>query len=380
VTRVTIAEYGAKRAKIRVFTEGELARVQWRIRGRLKTESFPNTAAGRATAKAFAKGVADARIKPNAKERITLRELWNRFAEAEFLHLRDKTKKLYTEYFARWLAMWTADFIVEETTLAMMHEFRTALTKLGLQNSTIRQTIQTVKMVYAWGEANDLIDRNRLHLYRFKVSRDEKRESPAEYTADERAKILGGLDPTSATQWRPWVALQICANQGVRQNAVLHLKWDDVDFTAGIITWRSQWDKMGREWTQPIRAGTSAALEIALQWRGAMDYEGPWVLPAGSSKNSGNVYTIQSLWAALKAVEARSGVARLKQRGGHALRRQLAGDVNAATGDPALALLSIGDTDLRQANSYLKKRDSRVKAAFDRLDADVKAPDQEPKE
>jgi hypothetical protein len=88
VTRVTIAEYGAKRAKIRVFTEGELARVQWRIRGRLKTESFPNTPAGRATAKAYAKGVADARIRPNAKERIAVRELWRRFAEAEFLHLR----------------------------------------------------------------------------------------------------------------------------------------------------------------------------------------------------------------------------------------------------------------------------------------------------
>lgn len=380
MTRVTIAEYGAKRAKIRVFTEGELVRVTFRVRGKLKTESYPNTPAGRATAKAYAKGVADARIRPNVKERITVRELWNRFAEAEFLHLRQKTKKLYTEYFARWLAMWTPDFIVEDTTLAMMHEFRAALTKLKLQNSTIRQTIQTVKMVFAWGEANELIDRNRLHLYRFKVSRDERTEAPAEYSADEAAKILGALDPTSATQWRPWVALTICANQGTRQNAVLHLQWPDVNEEIGVMTWRPEWDKMGHDWTQPMRDATREALRVAREWRAKMEYEGPWIIPAGSSKNANDVYTIQSLWAALKGAERRSGVEVKKGRGGHGLRRKVVGDVNDEMGDPALALLSIGDTDLRQANSYLKKRDARVKGAFDRLDANAKTTDQEPKQ
>jgi integrase len=372
VTRVTIAEYGAKRAKIRVFTEGELARVQWRVRGRLRTESYPNTPAGRASAKAFAKGVAEARIRPNAKERITVRELWNRFAEAEFPHFRARTKILYKEYFAKWIAIWGSDFIVEDTTLAMMHEFRAALTKLGLATNTISRTIRTVKMVYAWGEANELIDRNRLHLYRFKVSRDERPEAPAEYSADETAKILAALDPASATQWRPWVALTICANQGTRQSAVLHLQWADVDEAIGVITWQPQWDKMGHDWTQPIRDATREALRVAREWRAKNEYEGPWIIPAGSSKNANEVYTIQSLWSALKGAERRSGVEVKKGRGGHGLRRKVVGDVNAETGDPALALLTIGDTDLRQANTYLKKRDVRVKDAFERLDKNAK--------
>lgn len=392
MTRVTIAEYGAKRAKIRVFTEGDLTRVQWRVRGKLRTESYPNTPAGRATAKAFAKGVADARIRPNAKERITVRELWTRFAEAEFPHFRARTKILYKEYFAKWGAIWTGDFIVEETTLAMMHEFRAALTKLGLATNTISRTIRTVKMVYAWAEANELLDRNRLHLYRFKVSRDERPAPPSEFSGDETEKVLAALDPNSATQWRPWVALTICANQGTRQNAVLHLQWPDVDEELGTLHWQPQWDKMGHDWTQPMRDATREALRVAREWREKAGYEGPWVIPAGSSKNRNEVYTIQSLWAALRSAQVRSGVELKKGRGGHGFRRKVAGDVNAATGDPALALLTIGDTDLRQANSYVQKRDVRVKGAFDTLDQNAKTaaeaasktldktPDQEPKQ
>lgn len=369
--RRTIKEYGAKRAKVRVFIEGELVRVQWRVSGRLLTKSYPLSVKNRATAKAFAKGVADARELPRGKVVITIRELWERFAESEFPHLRAKTKKLYREYFARWEAMWTGHFVVEKTTLVMMQQFRAALTRLGLKTSTIRQTIRTVRMVYAWGEENELIEVNRIHRYKFKVSRDEPTQSPAEYSAAETEKFLAALDEHSATQWRPKVALLICANQGVRQNAVLHLQWADVDEEAGTITWRSKWDKMGNEWTQPIRLATREALAIARAWRKESGYEGPWVIPSGSSKNKNEVYTIQSLWQALKSAERRSGVAVVPLRAGHGLRRKVMGDVNAATGDAALALQSIGDTDIRQANRYLKKRDDRVLAAFTKLDEEA---------
>lgn len=371
MTRVTIAEYGAKRKKIRVFTEGELVRVTFRVRGKLKTQSWPNTAKGKAEAKAYAKGVDEARIPTTKPANLTIGGLWEKYIAAND-HLRPKSVKLYTEYYSRWIAMWGDDFLVEDTTLDMVNQFRIALKKQGLMTSTIRQTIRTVKMVYTWGELNELLDRNKIHLYKFKVSRDEKKESPAEYSGDETAKFMAALDPKSATQWRAWVALTICGNQGVRQNAALHLKWDDVDEELGVMTWASEWDKMGREWTQPIRAATREALRVAREWRDKNKYTGPWVLPAGSTKNVGDVYTIQSLWAALKGAETRSGVTRLKRRGGHGLRRRVAGDVNAATGDPALALLAIGDTDLRQANTYLKKRDERVKGAFDQLDNPVK--------
>ena len=47
--------------------------------------------------------------------------------------------------------------------------------------------------------------------------------------------------------------------------------------------------------------------------------------------------------------------------------RLLAGDINELTGDPALAMMAIGD-DIKQASRYIQKRDDRVREAFDQLD------------
>jgi len=146
----------------------------------------------------------------------------------------------------------------------------------------------------------------------------------------------------------------------------------DVDEELGTLHWQPQWDKMGHDWRQPMRDATREALRVAREWREKNEYDGPWIIPAGSSKNANSVYTIQSLWAALRSAQVRAGVELKPGRGGHGFRRTFAGDVNAETGDPALALLAIGDTDLRQANTYVQKRDERVKNAFDRLDSNAK--------
>jgi hypothetical protein len=79
MTRVTIAEFGAKRAKVRVFTEGDLVRVSFYVAGKPKHQSWANTPAGRAEAKAYAKGVAEHRLKPVVKAPLTVRELWTKY-------------------------------------------------------------------------------------------------------------------------------------------------------------------------------------------------------------------------------------------------------------------------------------------------------------
>lgn len=358
----TIAVYGASRARIRVYVEGDLVRVRYRNPGR-KTKSWPNTPDNRAIAKAWAKGVAETRENPSPAEPLTLRALWERYSEAEFPNLRAKSQKLYKEYFARWETMWGKDFIVANTTLPMVTEFRTALTKQGKAISTIRHSIETVKMVYTWGAMQKLIPVSDIALYKFKIGKDARKAPPPEYTDDEYEKLIAQLDANSATESRAWVALTICRQQGVRQTSVLHLKWSDVDFDTATITWRAEWDKMGKEWTQPMRSETARALTIAALPRTKSDY----VLPSGSSKNKGSCYTIGALYLALRGAEARAGVKHLAGRGGHGLRRLLAGDVNEATGDPALAMMAIND-DVRQAGRYIQKRDNRVREAFEQLD------------
>lgn len=373
MTTKEIATYGASRQKVRVYLEGDLIRVRWRVNGRRMTRSYPNSQANKANAKAFAKGLADERSRPRESVRLTIRSLWDKYAESEFPHLRERSKKLYREYYREWEIMWGADFPVESSTLEMMRQFRRELqVNRKLESSTVRETIRKVQMVYRWGQRNELIEVNKIALYQFKQAKADRKESPAEYRGDEFTKILAQLDPESGFQWRAFVALAICGAQGVRQNAVLHLRWADVPEaleSGGYIHWRAEWDKLGRDWKQPIRALTILALQVARAHNlTRKDGPSPWVIPSAKKGRKGDVYTIQSLWSALKSAEARAGITHLEGRGGHGLRRMMAGDVAALTGDPMLAMNAIGDTDIRMAMRYVKKRDDRMAGVFHDLD------------
>lgn len=376
-----IAAYGASRQKVRVYEEGDLIRVRWRVNGRRMTKSYPKSAENKANAKAFAKGLADERSRPREAVKLTIRGLWEKYIESESPHLRDRSIALYREYYREWEIMWGATFPVENTTLEMMRQFRHELqANRKLKPSTVRETIRKVQMVYRWGQRNELIEVNKIALYQFKLAKSDRHESPPEYRGDEFARILAQLDPKSGFQWRAYVALAICGAQGVRQNAVLHLTWDDVPaFGGGYIHWRAQWDKLGRDWKQPVRLLTMQALAVAREWREKNNYRGRWILPSAKVGRAGEVYTIQSLWAALKSAEARAGIKHLEGRGGHGLRRMLAGDVAAMTGDPLAAMNAIGDTDVRMASHYLKKRDERMDSIFAGLDARTSSEAAEPK-
>jgi integrase len=362
----TIAVEGASRERIRVYQEGDLIRVRWREAGKRMTRSWPMSAENKATAKAFAKGIALGREAHVEKQSLTLRELWVRYIEAEFPHLRPNSQRLYREHWAKWEATWGRGFPAENTTIEMLIQFRTAMTKQGKAITTMREIISSVKRVYKWAAMLKAIPTNEIALYEFKVAKDAKKAPPAEYRTDEFQKILAKLDPDSASQWRAFVALSICGFQGARQQAVLHLRWEDIDFAAGVITWRAKWDKMGREWSQPLREATRKALAPAVLKR----KDSLWVLPSGSSKNTSETYSIQSLWAALRAAEIRAGVEYKRGRGAHGLRRMLAGDVSALTGDATLGMMAIGDTDIRMAGRYIQKRDDRMAEVFTQLDAD----------
>lgn len=363
MTRRTIASYGPKGRTVRVFVEGDLVRAQWRERGLLKTKSWANTPENRRDAKAWAHGFADARdAHPSRAHRLTLRELWDAYQLAEFPHLRPNTIRLYKDGWQKWEQPWGANFPAADASPQMLDEFRRTLDKSGLAVNTARLTIRVVKAVYAFGERRELLERNRLASWRFKLAKEKRPEPPKEFTGAEFAKLLGVLDPAKPSQWRAYVALALCGYQGVRQNAVLHLRWDDVDFVGGVIHWRAAWDKVGKDWSQPMREGSRKALEAAQRHATGS----PWVFPA--PKDQTRPYTIQSLWWMLGYASRTAGVERIKGRGAHGLRRMLAGDVSKLTGNVTLALQAIGDTSLQMASRYIQKRDDQVADAFERLD------------
>lgn len=372
--RETLALFGPRGSRVRVLVhDATTVRVQWYdgVKGKKKprAKDFDNTPEGRRTAKAWAKGFAEERTLPKAAGPITLREMWEAYVEAE-AHLRTRSKDLYGEQWLYWERMWGKDFMAALTTLRMMDQFRAALVKRKLGVNTIGKIIQAVKRCYRWARGRELIPANPLAEYVYKVSRDERPESPPEYSPDEYRKIMARFNPEDGRTWRPFVGLTICGEQGVRENAACHLAWPDIDLETETITWRAKWDKLGREWSQPMRPATRAVLEIALMHREALGYTGPWVLWAGNSlKRGGDVpYTPDALIKALRTAEKRTGVPYVKGRGPHGLRRLLATNVAEVTGDPIVAMRAIGDRDVKMANRYIKKRDETVREAFALLD------------
>jgi hypothetical protein len=114
-------------------TGGELVRVQWYDDSVRRLRSWPNTPEGRAEAKAWARGFAEARTlgpRPTAP-RLGVRELWNRYVEAEFAHLRPKTQRNYTEHWNRWELFLGRDFAAEDARLGDVDHFRAALDRQG---------------------------------------------------------------------------------------------------------------------------------------------------------------------------------------------------------------------------------------------------------
>lgn len=384
--RVRLADYGTPRAPdyVRVFVDIDaagVARVRAQYRdpktGKRKTEPFgADTKKARADAKRFGETLSvklRERGADGAPARLTVGELGEKYLAATLPNLRANTRENYT---AQWTAF--ADFVGPATRadlvrLTHLDDLRTHYRAKGWAHKTVREVIATAKRAFKWAEGRELIPRNRLYAYVYHVAKDERTASPDEYSPEEFAKLLAAFDPTHGDHWRAWVVLTICGAQGVRQHAALHLQWADVDLADGTITWRAAWDKNGVEWVQPLRVATRAALDVARAQAEARGLASPWVVPSRHAKNAGETYSAQSLWLALKKAETRAGVARKARRGAHGLRRLLAGEVWAATGDAMLALHAIGDKDPKMADRYLKRRESRVRDAFDKLDAKPEA-------
>ena len=56
-----------------------------------------------------------------------------------------------------------------------------------------------------------------------------------EYTPDEARALLARCDSRDSRKWRMYVALDVFAFAGPRQNAARHLTWDDIDFNARTV-------------------------------------------------------------------------------------------------------------------------------------------------
>ena len=374
MSRKRLATVGERGKLVKLYLEEKAGArryvVQWGPRTARQQESWPATKAGKLDAETFFKAFTDEVQKPaSGAEPLTNRQLWRAFADSEFEHLRANTTRLYTEAWRYWESFTPPSSIAGDTSIHDILRFRKALDDRGLATATVKGILRAVRGVFNWGERMELIDRNRWHLFVHKVGKEKRTKARAEYRADEFARLWAALDPEKRGQWRAWVAVGLLGLYGNRQHEILNLRWswigpDRIDIDRAF-------HKTGAELSLKLFAQTRRLLDVARAWAQREGYAGDLVLFAGQAAGRRHPskqvhYSIQSLTDAIHRAEARAQVETIRWRAGHGFRRFVVGDLADATGDVTLALLAIGDTDLRQAATYRSRRDDKIDAALER--------------
>lgn len=386
VTRIdfTPASLKGRRPKVRVFEEVGRTWVQWPdpMSRKRRYETFPATAAGRKEARAFALGKFEALQAPATPvSRLTSRQLWERYAASAFASLRPRSQMLYAQRWRKWEIFIGADTIAENVPTEQVALFRSDCGKARrpMAVNQIRQIVRVVKVVYGWAEEMELIQRNRVGRYRFKVGKNENVNEPAEYQSAQWEAILealgGGQD---GRKWKAWAAVMIAGSMGERINAILHLEWADVDLELGRILWPKALNKQGRNREQPLTYEALSALLTARWWadRRAHDPKlsykerrpvGRYVLPM--AKSGDRAYQYSGFHYQLRQAERVAGVPHSALRAAHGLRKMASGNVIESTGDPLQGLHWIGDEDPRRLREYGKVREARMQAIADQVTA-----------
>lgn len=336
-----------------------LVRVEWRENGRRKTRSWDDSAEARRNAKAAAKELSR-RLQnrgATAVARISVGALFDKYVLANEPTWRRGTLKnarsnwrLFQEVVG---PATFADLVTQET----LDEVRAALRKRGIAPNQIRACITRVKAVWAWARPRRLLTENVLSDYKNALPKDGPPLDVPEYSPDEVAALMEQLSPRGSRTWRTWAAVLFAAIQGPRQNALLHLEWRDIDFDGRTVTWRAEFDKLGRQRDQALTRDAVRALRVAMVWRRRMGYDGPFVFPAVQERRRDKPWTYAALAQSLREAEIKAGIAHFKFRGMHGLRRHACRTVLDQTSDINKAAEWIGDNDLRTLKrSYLKPR------------------------
>lgn len=417
--RKLLAKYGHRGDQVRVRVDKRRNRVEVYYRDHERIERkriFSNDAEGKSEAIAWAESYHTERARienelknPAKREPITLRELWDRFvaSPAYTKDIRHATRVNYRDRWKKWEAFMKPEAIVDNTTLDDVDRFRIACEAAGIVINSVRQILNVVRTIYNWGQSRKLITNNELALFKWKTPKDAKVMQPGDYSTAEWEAMLRTFRPGSlmdgsyfaAKNWRPWVTMMLIGHHGQRWQAVRHLnRTTDIDWEAGTITWRAEFQKQGKDVVQPITHGLLSALIVAQFWaarhlvmrprrrvrvtdgprRGKwirdpelkdVPIDSPWLLFAERDKMQPYSYSSfhhQFMKAERDAVivvdgEKRKGITHEAFRAGHGGRRMVVGNLLEATQDPMVAMNYVGDTDVaKQLGSYDKRMKGRI--------------------
>jgi len=181
----------------------------------------------------------------------------------------------------------------------------------------IGSDLKTLKAILRWAEGAGFLYRNPLQNYR--VSEEGTPRRPV-FTEPQYQALLS---VSSAYPWQ-FRSLLILANEtGHRLGSVLSLKWSDIDFDAGRITWRQESDKIRNEHPTPMTPGARIALADVRQLASGIG-NSP-VLP--SPMNQGEEISRHLARDWLERAQVLAGLPPEKGRGWHSFRRKFASEL-----------------------------------------------------
>lgn len=278
------------------------------------------------------------------------------------------------------------DTLAESITFKQIHQLCKQQLKSGIALNQVRSMLGVVQLVYRWGRRASLLPKEVVTNYRMKKGKDDPEPlQPSEYTDDEFARLLGAVNRHDAQQWRAWVFLVLGGCYGQRANAILNLRWSDIDFDAKTITWPKRYQKQGTALVRPLLPDAIEALQVAREQREralrrrvrkhhksprvgaeALD-DADWVLFAERDKSK--PFSYSSLAYHITEAEKRAGVEHQLYRLSHGVRRMVVGSVGELSGDRALGLEWVGDSDLRMLRSYDKRGPGRIETAAAKIES-----------
>lgn len=363
--RKRVAEYGMRgRVRCIVVRDGDRYIVERYVGGKARRKKFNAKDEALVYADGWYKaatsvGAGETNATP---EHLTLRELFDRYftVQAKKHDWRGSTLAGYRNHRVRIEEVLLPNTLADKIGVQHIdHLWVTLTTPSGDRKAMVpNQVMAKVKLLgrmLEWAAARDMIQRNPVPAWDApEVAKAEIKE----YAPAQGAALLAQFDYTDAWEWRPWAVIMIAGSHGFRANALLNLRWTDLDLEAARINLAKATDKTKRDWSRPMTWEAHAALLTARHHADRLGKHSPYVFYGKRDRP----YTYQAFWKALLKAEARAGIAHVPLRAAHGLRRMVVNDVRQRTGDAALGLLWVGDKDLRQAGSYVRTRDEEMEA------------------
>ena len=347
---------GQRRALVLKYESGVVQVERYVDGGRPRRKNFPSLATATAWARAwYAAGETHAAD-------LTLRQLFDRYFATVPVQRNHRGSTILNATFHRQRVEQALgpDTKVNRLTLSHLDAAWQQLLDAGVAPNQVAAKMRFLKRVLSWGHSRELVSHAKAAGWQVP---EAKPIVVPEYSAEEAEKILAQWDyQHDGWQWRPWAVAMIAASHGFRLNAILNLRWEDIDLVTGVIRLRAATDKTKRDWDRPMTWEALSALLTARDHADRLQKDSPWVFYGKGA----NHYTASAAEAALGKAEARAGVPHVRWRAFHGFRRGAVNDARQRTGDAALALLWVGDRDLRQAKSYVRERPEEMAALANR--------------